>query len=211
MSVRHGSETPVSAPMRLFGRSVRSEGGYLAFCLRVCVELADSRIVLRLRQYLFDRSLWLDECLLALNILRRSPAQLLRTLDIYQVAPYGFLLLEKMAVRYLGTGEMALRLFPFLFGVGSIFLFVAVARRFVELPAVPIGVGLFSLCGPLIYYSSEVKQYSGDVAVALLLYLLAGSLIRGRVGTMWLILVSVLGLRQCGFQTPRFSFWRVWR
>ena len=150
-------------------------------------------IVLRLRQYLFDRSLWLDECLIALNIIRRSPAQFLTPLDNHQAAPLGFLLLEKAVVRYLGTGEMALRLLPFICGVASIFLFVVVARRFVESAAVPIAVGLFSLCGPLIYYSSELKPYSTDVAVVLVLYLLAGSLYRGQIGMTRLILVSVFG------------------
>jgi hypothetical protein len=159
-------------------------------------------IVLRLRQYLFDRSLWLDECLLALNIIRRSTMQFLKPLDNGQAAPFGFLLLEKTAVRSLGTGEMALRLVPFLCGVASIFLFVAVARRFVESAAVPIAVGLFSLCGPLIYYSSEVKPYSTDVAVVLVLYLLAGSLYRDQIGIAQLIVVSVFGACAFWFSYP---------
>jgi hypothetical protein len=150
-------------------------------------------IVLRLRMYLFDRSLWLDECFLALNIIRRSPAQFLAPLDNNQAAPLGFLLMEKATVHYLGTGEMALRLVPFICGVAAIFLFLAVARRFVQSATVPIAVGLFSICGPLIYYSSELKPYCTDVAVALILYLLAGWLYDEQIGIAQLIGVSVFG------------------
>jgi len=69
-------------------------------------------ILVRLRQYLFDRSLWLDESFLALNIIHRSAAGLLKPLDYNQAAPLGFLLLQKAAARYLGSGELVLRLRP---------------------------------------------------------------------------------------------------
>ena len=150
-------------------------------------------ILFRLRQYLFDRSLWLDESLLALNIIRRSPTELLKPLDHAQGAPIGFLWLEKLAVHSLGPGEMTLRLVPFLAGLGSIFLFVMVARRFLTPGAVLIAVALFSFCSPLIYYSSEAKQYSIDVAVALLLYLMSSPMLEFQLGTMRVIALSLAG------------------
>ena len=134
-------------------------------------------VLTRLRQYVLDRSLWLDESFLALNILHRSPVELLKPLDYDQAAPLGFLLLEKSAVMLLGTSELVLRLIPFLCGVASVFLFAEVARRYLAPLAVPIAVGLFAISDPLIYYSSEAKQYSGDVAATLLLYLLLRPLI----------------------------------
>lgn len=131
--------------------------------------------------------------MLALNIIRRSPAELLKPLDNAQGAPIGFLWLEKMAVHSFGSGEMALRLVPFLAGIGSILLFAMVARRFLAPNAVPIAVGLFSICNPLIYYSSEAKQYSSDVAVVLVLYLMAGPLLEAQLGTVRVISFSVAG------------------
>ncbi len=50
---------------------------------------------LRLAQYATGRSLWLDEALLALNIIHRPIGGLFRVLDYHQGAPLGFLLLEK--------------------------------------------------------------------------------------------------------------------
>ncbi len=52
-------------------------------------------IVFRLRQYLFGRSLWLDEAMLALNIVNRNFSQMFQPLDFNQGAPIGFLLIEK--------------------------------------------------------------------------------------------------------------------
>src|ERR1700722_20601703 len=128
---------------------------------------------LRFRQYLANRSLWLDEAMLSLNIVHRSFAQLWQPLDHKQGAPVGFLGIEKWAVTMFGTSEYALRLFPLLAGIVSIVLFYLLARRVVRSMAVPLALALFALSPTLIYYASEVKQYSSDVAVALLLVYLA--------------------------------------
>jgi 4-amino-4-deoxy-L-arabinose transferase-like glycosyltransferase len=128
---------------------------------------------LRFRQYFANRSLWLDEAKLSLNILHRSFAQLWQPLDYHQGAPVGFLGIEKWAVTTFGTSEYALRLFPLLAGTVSIFLFYLLARRVVRSTAVPLALALFAISPVLIYYASEVKQYSSDVAFALLLVYLA--------------------------------------
>lgn len=89
--------------------------------------------------------------------------------------PLGFYLLEKLAIQLLGYSEYALKLFPLLFGVVSLFLFLKVAKQYINPKAVPIAVGLFAFLSPLIDLSSSVKPYTGDVAFALMLYLLANS------------------------------------
>jgi hypothetical protein len=127
-------------------------------------------VILRLAQYIFNRSLWFDEAALALNIMTRSFSELLQPLDYNQGAPVGFLIVEKLAIRALGKSDYALRVFPFVCGVLSLFLFYRVAKRYIDARAVPVALGLFAISGQLIYYSSEVKQYSSDVCVALVLY-----------------------------------------
>ncbi len=158
--------------------------------------------VLRLTQYLSNRSLWLDEARLALNIVNRSFVQLLKPLDYDQGAPIGFLMLERSAVKVFGSGEYALRFFPFLSGVISLLLFYWLARQFVSPKAVTIALGLFALSAPLIYFSSEAKQYSCDMAIAVLL---SSSAIycASRKLTLWRVIIwGLLGAASIWFSHP---------
>jgi hypothetical protein len=127
-------------------------------------------VALRLWQYLLNRSLWLDEAYLTLNLTHRSFAGLMKPLDFDQGAPVGFLWLEKSVLRAFGNSEYALRLLPLLAGVASLFLFYKLAKSILPATAVAVALGLFALSPSLIYYSSEVKQYSLDVAITILLY-----------------------------------------
>lgn len=80
-------------------------------------------ILLRLAQYLYNRSLWIDEAALALNIRDRSFSELFYPLDYAQAAPIGFLIVEKLFYQTLGHSEYVLRLFPFLCTGSSPFFF----------------------------------------------------------------------------------------
>lgn len=127
-------------------------------------------VILRFIQYMADRSLWLDEALLASNITTRSFAELLQPLGHFQVAPIGFLFVEKALVGWLGNNEFVLRLFPFICGIFSLFLFWYVADYSLRKSGVLWALCLFGFTKYLIYYSAELKQYSSDVAMTLALY-----------------------------------------
>jgi hypothetical protein len=129
--------------------------------------------VLRLRQYASGRSLWVDEALLAWNLVERPVRDLGLPLDDFQAAPLGFLLLARAAIALLGPDEYGLRLVPLLSGLLSLPLFWAVARRVASRPAAALAVGLFAISHPLVYYAAECKQYSTDVLATLLVGLLA--------------------------------------
>jgi predicted membrane-bound mannosyltransferase len=86
-------------------------------------------ILLRLTDFLFNRSLWLDELMLALNIINKDFYQLLGPLDHHQGAPAGFLMVEKLALQLFGNSEYALRLFPLISGIISLVLFYSLAKR----------------------------------------------------------------------------------
>jgi uncharacterized membrane protein len=122
----------------------------------------------RVAQYTSNRSLWLDEAALALNIVNRSPDQLLLPLDYHQGAPIGFLLMQWLAVKVLGNSEYALRLLPLVSGIATLFLFYVVAKRAVGTTAALIGLALAAASHYLIYYAAEAKQYSTDAALGLL-------------------------------------------
>jgi hypothetical protein len=128
---------------------------------------------LRIGLYLANRSLWVDEARVALNLLHKSPRELLGPLEFGQVAPPGFLLAEKAVEQLAGGSELALRLFPLLAGLVSLPLFFSLARRHLRPVAALLASLLFVISEPLIYYSTEVKQYGGDVTFELLLWLSA--------------------------------------
>lgn len=131
-------------------------------------------VALRTIQYAARGSLWVDELAVAINVSERGLWQLLfRPLELRQVAPPGFLLLEKLGTELLGVGEAGLRFFPWLASLASLFLFWRVAARFASPIAVAAGLLAFAASPSLVWYAGTAKQYSGDVAVTLLLVLLA--------------------------------------
>ena len=99
-------------------------------------------VILIFIQFFFNRSLWLDESQLGLNILNRNYAQLLQPLDYNQAAPISFL----VAI-------------PVLF---------AVAKKLFadELLAVAV-ITAFCFTYSVFYYANETKQYMVDVAMGL--------------------------------------------
>ncbi|WP_143434294.1 glycosyltransferase family 39 protein [Hydrogenophaga sp. H7] len=121
--------------------------------------------LLRGRQYLFNRSLWLDEAYLAVNFMDRDLGQLLfEPLSNGQAAPLGFLALTKLLTTGLGVEDWVLRLQPLAAGVLTLLAAWGLASK--TLPhraAQATFVGLLALSPVLVYYSSEFKQYQNDV------------------------------------------------
>jgi hypothetical protein len=129
--------------------------------------------LLRVRQYLTGRSLWSDEAMLALNIVNRDFAGMFKPLDYDQGSPIGFLLVEKIFSAILGESEFALRLFPLIVGLISLWLFYLLLKQITSGFGLLTALALFAFNPRLIYYSSEVKQYILDMAVTISLLLLA--------------------------------------
>lgn len=146
---------------------------------RLAVALLLLGAALRVAHFVLDRSLWLDEVMLARNIVARSFGRLLQPLDYNQAAPVGFLWLEKLSVTFLGSGEAALRLVPLVAMLLSLPLFARIARRALPQPAAALSLCLFVLSPSLVYYAAECKQFALDVCVALALWCLADS-VQGR-------------------------------
>jgi len=158
---------------------------------------------LRLRQYLTGRSLWIDEAMLALNIVNRDIMSLFKPLDYDQGAPLGFLLVEKIFNLLLGRNEYALRLFPLIVGVLSIGAFYLLLKRLLlNNAAVFTALALFVLNPRLIYYSSEVKQYILDVFVTIALFLFAVPLLEMRAGKKDFIYLAAAGFLALWFSHP---------
>src|SRR4030095_6092965 len=101
-------------------------------------------VLLRLRQYLTGRSLWLDEAMLALNIVNRDFGELFRPLDYDQGAPIGFMLVEKTLSLIFGRNEVSLRLFPFLVGLLSLWMFYLLLKHYASGWGRWVGLVLFA-------------------------------------------------------------------
>jgi hypothetical protein len=122
----------------------------------------------RALQYAVNRSLWLDELLVLPLLKGHSLAELALPRSVSPLAP-GWLVLEKLAALAFGTGELSLRLVPFLAGVASLFAFRAIARRTLAPAGAAAALAVFAFSPYLVYYASEVKPYATDVLVSLLL------------------------------------------
>ncbi len=134
----------------------------------------------RARHFFAGRSLWLDEAMLALNILDLSFGELTQQpLPYEQGAPIGFLFFVKATTLLLGDSEYAFRLYSFIASLAALFLMAFLARKYLGKTGALFALALFASNIHLVYYSAETKQYMGDVAVALfLLFLLSRQLER---------------------------------
>lgn len=126
-------------------------------------------------QFISGRSLWLDESFLALNIIHKTPKELLKPLGYNQVAPALFLQVEWFFTQVFSRTDFALRFFPLLCFWCSMVLFYNILNIFFQkkIYITAVGMSLFAFNSTLLYYSSEIKQYICDVFVLLLLYFIA--------------------------------------
>src|SRR5215207_893413 len=128
---------------------------------------------LRILEYVANRSLSIDESFLALNLIEKSPSELLHALDFNQAAPIGFLEGEKLAITIFGRDEYALRLLALLASLLAIVVFWRIARKVLRPPAATAAIAVFAMLDPLVYYSATAKQYAFDVAAAVLILALS--------------------------------------
>lgn len=174
---------------------------------------------LRLVVFFQNRSLFIDEGSLARNIVEKSGFEFFHPLDYFQYAPPLFLVIEKWNTLLLGAHEYALRLWPLIMGMSSLWLLFILARKLPINPYAALVPLLWMALSPLfIRYSTEVKQYSTDVFIALSLVGLAytSSRLGGRrlgqlmvLGSLaiWLSMPVVFILAGIGF----YGGWSCWQ
>ena len=189
-----GSELTLERrPWDALAKRVYARLGALVTSRELVWALVAVGVVLRARQYLLNRSLWLDESFLSVDLIDRSFRELFEPLQFNQASPAGFLVIEKLMIEVFGKSEYALRAFPLVCGLASLPLFVRLAQRVLAPAVVPLVLGLFALSGALVYYSSEVKPYAVDVLATLVLYLIGLSLASDPRNRRLTILAGVVG------------------
>ena len=160
-------------------------------------------IGLRIWQYAANTSLWVDEIFLASNILHRSMRELLVIPLCYgQVAPTGFLLLEKLSALAFGPSDYALRFVPLVSSIAGLVMFWRIVRRFLRPLAAVFAMTLFATAAPLVTFGSLTKQYSLDVAVAVALLWLSLRLSRRVLSRKQAAYFGVAGATLVWFSQP---------
>ncbi len=149
-------------------------------------------LLTRLVRYLLCFPLWPDESFLAAGFIDGNFAGMLGALDYHQVAPLLFVWAELLFVKLLGFTEYSLRLFPFLGSLAGVFLFLHLARRTLRGVPLLLAVAVFAVSYYPIRHGCEVKPYSIDLTVSLVLLVLA---VEWRLDTyrrkfLWLLALS---------------------
>lgn len=152
-------------------------------------------IILRLKAYFTGYTLWLDECSLALSIIKRGVLGFFSPLEHIQSAPPLFMMPTKFITNIFGTNKFSLRLIPNVSAILALPAFYLFAKKFLEKKySVVIALVLFSLNYQIVYYSVEFKQYSSDILICLIAFLFFE---RFNIKTNSLKRIFLAGL--CGF------------
>jgi hypothetical protein len=159
-------------------------------------------IALRLSDYLRNYSLNHDDICLALNLIQRDAAGLMRTLDFDQAAPLGFLWMERLVVVAIGYHERALRLLPLLFGCAALPLMWRVAIELMPDFEAIIALGLFAFSQALIEAGAQVKPYSLDLLAALVILAVCLPLLGEAIERGQLIVAGTAGSLLLWFSFP---------
>ncbi len=120
-----------------------------------------------------NKSLWVDEFLLALNFQGHGWTHLLHPLDHHQMAPIGFLMACKIFAILFNNHDFAFKIVP---ALGWIFSWFFLKKTFEYFNISKIftwgGLALFSSNVILLSYAYEFKQYSTDTCSSLIIFYL---------------------------------------
>ena len=126
---------------------------------------------LRIAALLRRESFWSDEAALALNIVDRPFAELARPFIHAQVAPYLYLLVQKLISQLAGASDLSLRALSLASGIAFLFVLYALTRRVADAWAALAALAIASSNPLAVYYSTELKPYGSDALISALLVL----------------------------------------
>lgn len=147
-------------------------------------------MVLRLTAYLSDRSFWGDEVAIALNVRLRGFLGLMHHLDFEQTMPIPLLEVIKASVKVFGPSEYTFRLPLLLAGCLILIAIWVFFRRLFEVDVALISLAMAAISRPLIYYSSELKQYGLDALVTVITLWFGCEVIREGERKDWWMLIA---------------------
>jgi hypothetical protein len=162
-------------PLQPDGAKLNTTKSANQFCLRLLIAITILGGVMRLRQYLSFPAFWENEVAVLMNT-RAYPASQLPFIhlnaynDLNPVAaPPIFLLVTKWMGDYFHYAEWSVRLLPLICSLAAMGLFSHLAWRLLEPAAAVWAVALMAFSDQLIFQAGNIKPYSGDVFVAILI------------------------------------------
>ncbi len=158
-------------------------------------------VILRVGGYLWNRSYWMDEGSLLSNLQGMRVFDFSGYLQGDQLAPFGFLVIERFIVTLLGSSGYVTRFVPLVCGIVALWLFKSLIFRVLPFATAMVAFILFAFSDDLVYYSSELKPYSLDLALGLAITFVAWRLIDQPLRGGWR--AALLGLLVV---SPWFSF-----
>ncbi|MCD4780374.1 MAG: hypothetical protein K8S27_07500 [Candidatus Omnitrophica bacterium] len=162
-------------------------------------------VVFRLKHYFENRSFWLDEAYVSVQTANRTWHQILSFIPIFSDQPKAPLLVYcfgKAAIGFLGNNEYALRLLPLSASLISLIIFYLLLKKYVSARAQIVALGLFAFADSLIYYAAELKPYSSDVFVFLLLGFVYHLLDRYRYSFLPIVFLLFVGVFSMWLSNP---------
>ncbi|MSR31279.1 MAG: glycosyltransferase family 39 protein [Gemmataceae bacterium] len=142
---------------------------------------------LRLWRFALGFPLWGDEAFIALNLEERTFDQLAQPLRHYQVAPLGFLWLEKLVTLLFGFSEAAVRLVPCLAGILALLFFFRLAKIIAPGLASLWAVAILAVSYYPIRHACEVKPYATDLLASVLFLWAGAQALKARPKPLWLL------------------------
>jgi 4-amino-4-deoxy-L-arabinose transferase-like glycosyltransferase len=151
-------------------------------------------VVFRLSD-LAARDLWTDEAWVAVAALKSTPGA---ALAAGQSTPPFYMLTVWAVAQLLSSQEWALRSLSCAFGLGTLLIFWLLLRRLTTRPVALLALALVACSPVMVYYSKELKQYSGDAFFAVLIFLLVEWLRQRESKWLWPAL-GLAGILSLGF------------
>jgi hypothetical protein len=151
-------------------------------------------IATRFYHYIENYSLWLDEAMLAYNIVNVDFSELIGPLPFFsQTAPLLYLWTEKIFGSFFNYNEYSLRLVSLIGEVGSFGVLIYTLNRFYSPWAALIGSLLFSINAQSLRFSIELKHYSVEAMTAAIMIFLYVSAVKKGLLKLDFVLLSIFG------------------
>lgn len=164
------------------------------FLIALTLSLMAMGLVTRLHHYLENYSLWLDEAMLAYNIVNVNFIELTEPLPFFsQTGPLFYLWLVKISGALSSYNEYSLRLPSVLGGMVSFGFLIYALHRFFSPWAALIAAFLYAVNEQSLRYSVELKHYSLEaMSTAVMIYIFAAA-INNNLTRFHFILLGVFG------------------